>query len=78
MGELKGHGRRRKWIRAGNGQGTEAKIRSIYRYIEEKAKAVVWGTEFIQFLAALAILHQDYMKPRMNCTRISVVELVQS
>ena len=27
---------------------------------EEKAKfAAVWGTEFIQFLVALAILHQD-------------------
>ena len=28
---------------------------------EEKAKivAAVWGTEFIQFLAAKAVLHQD-------------------
>ena len=34
----------------------------------EKAKVVaaVWGTEFIQFLAALAILHQDDLKKRMN------------
>ena len=29
---------------------------------EEKAKVVAaaWGTEFIQFLGALAILHNDY------------------
>ena len=31
---------------------------------EEKAKVVaaVWGTEFIQFLAALAVFHQDYFE----------------
>ena len=31
---------------------------------EEKAKVVasVWGTEFIKFLAALAILYQDDLK----------------
>ena len=35
---------------------------------EEKAKVVaaVGGTECIQFLAALAILHQDELKKRMN------------
>ena len=35
---------------------------------EEKAKlvAAAWGTELIQFLAALAILHQDDLKNRMN------------
>ena len=35
---------------------------------EEKAKVVaaVWGTEMIQFLAALAIFHQDDLKKRMN------------
>ena len=33
-------------------------------------RAAVWGTEFIQFLAAQAILHQDDMKTRMNCTRM--------
>ena len=39
---------------------------------EEKATVVaaVWGTECIQFLAALAILHQDELKKRMNCTRL--------
>ena len=33
-------------------------------YTEEKSKvfAAVWGTAFIQFLAVLAILHQDDMK----------------
>ena len=42
-------------------------------YTEEKAKivAAVWGTQFIQSLAALDILHQDDMKKRMNCTRIN-------
>ena len=35
--------------------------------IKETAKAVaaVWGTEFIKFLAALAVLHQDELD-RMN------------
>ena len=36
-------------------------------YIEENAKVVAaaWGTEFIQFLAELAILHQDDLKNRI-------------
>ena len=35
---------------------------------EEKAKVVaaVWGTEMMQFLAALAILHQDALKKGIN------------
>ena len=35
---------------------------------EEKAKVVaaVWGMELIQFLAPLAILHQDDLKKGMN------------
>ena len=35
---------------------------------EEKAKVVaaVWGTELIQFLAALAISRKDVLKKRMN------------
>ena len=35
---------------------------------EEKAKVVtaVWGTELIQFLAALAIFHLDDLKKGMN------------
>ena len=35
---------------------------------EEKAKvdAAVWGTELIQVLAALAILHQDYLRKGKN------------
>ena len=35
---------------------------------EEKAKVVaaVWGKEFIQFLAALAILPRTVLKKRMN------------
>ena len=33
-------------------------------YTEEKAKVIttVWGTKFIQLLAALAILHQEKFK----------------
>ena len=31
-----------------------------------KVVAAVWGTEFIQFLAALLILHQDNLKNRIN------------
>ena len=39
---------------------------------EEKAKVVaaIWGTEIIKFLAALAVLHEDDLKNRMNCTRM--------
>ena len=35
---------------------------------EEKARVVaaVWGTELIQFIAALTILHQDDWKKGMN------------
>ena len=35
---------------------------------EEKAKVVaaVWGTELIQFLGTLAILHTDDLKKEMN------------
>ena len=35
---------------------------------EEKAKVVAaaWGAELIQFLAALAVLHQDDLKKRIN------------
>ena len=41
--------------------------------IEEKAKYVgsVWGEEFIQFLAELAVLNcMDDLNYRMNCTRM--------
>ena len=37
-------------------------------FAEEKAKVVaaVWGTAFIEFIAALAILHQGKLKNRMT------------
>ena len=40
---------------------------------EEKAKVVasVWGEEFIQFLAALAVLPRTILNNRMNCTRMN-------
>ena len=43
--------------------------RRIYREEEAKVVAAVWRTEFIQFLATLAVLHQDDKKKRMNCAR---------
>ena len=50
--------------------------RSIYT--EEKAKVVaaVWGTEFIQFLGALAILHQEDLKNRMNSSFSYIILVV--
>ena len=35
-----------------------------------KVIAVVWGTEFIQYHAALAVLCQDDMKKWINGTRM--------
>ena len=48
-------------------------------YIEEKVKvvAVVWKTELLQFLAALAILHQDELKLRLIMHPILLLVLVQ-
>ena len=42
-------------------------------YTEENAKVVAasWGTELLQFLAVLAILHQDLLKNRLIYTRTS-------
>ena len=39
---------------------------------EEKANVVasVWGIEFIQILAALAVLPRTILKDRMTCTRM--------
>ena len=39
---------------------------------KEKAKVVasVWGTEFIPFLATLAVLPRTVLNNRMNCSRI--------
>ena len=36
----------------------------------EKRQRLSWGTEFIQFLAALAVMLKDELKNRMNCTRM--------
>ena len=46
-------------------------------FTEEKAKvvAISWGTEFIQFFAALAILHQDELKNRTICAFYSLTRL---
>ena len=37
-------------------------------YTEENAKVVsaIWGTKWIQFIATLAVLHQDDLKKGMN------------
>ena len=52
----------------GGGEGRRPVGHRRRIYTEEKAKVVaaVWGTECIQFLATLAVLHQDDMKKRMN------------
>ena len=41
---------------------------------EEKAKVVAaaWGAELIQFLAAVAILHQEDLKNRMKSSLVSM------
>ena len=54
--------------------GTYMEVRLYHRRridIEEKAKVVAaaWEVESIHFFAALANLHQDDFKNRMNCTR---------
>ena len=43
----------------------------------EKAKVVAafWGTEFTQFLAALAILHQDDMKKRPKLAQQGIEQM---
>ena len=50
----------------------DAYCHRISTYTEEKAMAVAaaWEADLIKFLAALAILHQDDLKNRMNCTRM--------
>ena len=47
---------------------------------EEKANVVaaVWGTEFIQFLAAQATFHQDDLKNMMNCTQDNLKKKMNS
>ena len=47
---------------------------------KDKAKVVasVWGEEFIQFLAALAILPRAIMNNRMSCTRMIVKRRMNS
>ena len=44
-------------------------------YAEEKAKVVagVWRTDFIPFLAALAILQQDNLKNRINSSFLHII-----
>ena len=37
---------------------------------EGKGRPAVWGTEWIKFLAALAVLHLVEKKKRMNCIRM--------
>ena len=44
--------------------------KGLRQNIKAKVVAAVWGTELIQFFAALAVLHEDNLKNRMNCTRM--------
>ena len=43
--------------------------RKIYTEEKEKVVAALWGIEYLQFVPALAILHQVDLKNRMICTR---------
>ena len=45
--------------------------RKIYTGDKAKVVVAVWWTAFIQFLAMLAILHQDDMKKRINSSYFS-------
>ena len=38
--------------------------------LQKKMLLLLGGTEVIQFLAALAVLHWEDLKNRMNCTRM--------
>ena len=40
--------------------------RRIKTEVKAKVVAAAWGAELIQFLAALAVLHQDDLKKRIN------------
>ena len=53
-------------------RGFQADHRRSWIKTEEKAKVVtsVWGEEFIQFLAAQAVLHRTILNNRMNCPRM--------
>ena len=46
----------------------QAEHKDLYRRGKVKVVAVAWETGLIQFLAALAILHQDKLKNRLICT----------
>ena len=63
---------RRQWPKWRGSGGTSGRSMHYRRriYTEEKAKVVAasWGTEFIQILAAVAILHQDELNNRLICT----------
>ena len=45
------------------------KHRRISTKWKAKVDGAVWGTEFIKFVAALAIFHWNELKNMMNCTR---------
>ena len=47
---------------------TDGHRRRIYTEAKAKIVASVWGAEFIQFLAALAILNRSICKNRINST----------
>ena len=50
--------------------GREAEKKDLYRRLGQRSSLLLGGTELIQFLAALAVLHHDDVKKRMNCTRM--------
>ena len=71
-------GHRVRGVHPGERPINQASLKNSQKYLshrrwintEEKAKVVsaAWGAEFIKFLAALAISHQDDVKKRINRT----------
>ena len=52
--------------------------RRIYTEVLAKVVAASWGTELLQFLAALAILDQDDLKSWLFCTIYNLKKRVQN
>ena len=59
---------RNTWFLSENFKYIKHRIRMINTEEKRKVVIAVWGTEIIQFLSMLAIIHQDDLKNRMNCT----------
>ena len=59
------------WKATETSVGKDLQLRRICTEEKGKVIAASWGTELLQFVAALAILQQDNLKNRLICTRTS-------